>query len=162
MGLLLKVNTSRPSIRASEVTINFSRQAKTQVVPRWRSKQIKCTLSATPYLFFMQHKEAEIAQPHESFQLSVVTWGSLTRFSCECQEIVFVTLPATSMEANLWAQIEMWPNRGAAGEVSWLKRRHIQSDRDWCWQERKRRSVVSYTLLKISPVQLWMLAWTQQ
>lgn len=34
MGLLLKVNTFRPSIRASEVTINFSRQAKTQVVPR--------------------------------------------------------------------------------------------------------------------------------
>jgi len=28
MGLLLKVNTLRPSIRASEVAINFSRQVK--------------------------------------------------------------------------------------------------------------------------------------
>lgn len=94
------------------------------------------------------------SNPWNIFQVSAVTWESLTRFSQECQETVFVMLPATNMGATLRAQIEMWPNQRAAGEARWLKRRHIGCDGDQCRQERKRRSVVSSSLLKISPAQL--------
>lgn len=149
-GCCWRSTPSGPQLRHLKSQWIFpGKQKERQVVLRRGSKQIKCTLSAFLSLY-ASHRSRKSSNPWNSFQLSVVTWGSLTWFSHECQEIVSVTLPATNMGATLWAQIEMWPNQRAAGEASWIKKEAY-----WVWW----RSMLTGDKKEIG--NLLKLAWTE-